>query len=46
MICPNCKFIFKSPGAVKGGKASKRKLTRKEALAMIAARERRRRKKK
>ena len=38
MICPHCKKHFADPGRVKGGKASKRKITPEQQAKMQAAR--------
>jgi len=38
MKCPNCNHEFKDPARVKGGKASKRRITAAQQKAMQAAR--------
>lgn len=45
MICPRCKYEWKDPNRVKGGKLSRRKLTPAQARKMVQAREARRKKK-
>jgi hypothetical protein len=44
MKCPNCKFVFKDPARILGGKKSKRTLTADQARAMVKAREAKRKK--
>ena len=39
MKCPKCKFEWKNPNMVKGGKTSRRILTPKQARDMVKARE-------
>ena len=38
MICPNCKHHFKDPRSVKGGKNSRRTISKEQQAKMQAAR--------